>query len=93
MNGFRFQIERQATVLPIRLRSKSLLDFEMIFEKGKEHILYNSGARVQEVADLRVGDVDLDGPFRVRLHGKGDKWRRCPLWPETINLLKQLEAV
>jgi hypothetical protein len=27
------------------------------------------------VADLRGGDVDLDGPFRVRLHGKGDKWR------------------
>jgi site-specific recombinase XerD len=56
-------------------------------------ILYNSGARVQEVADLRVGDVDLDGPFRVRLHGKGDKWRSCPLWPETVALLKQLDTV
>jgi integrase/recombinase XerD len=41
-------------------------------------ILYNTGARVQEVSDLRVGDVDLDGPFRVRLHSKGDKWRSCP---------------
>jgi len=56
-------------------------------------LLYNSGARVQEVADLRVGDVDLDGPFRVRLHGKGDKWRSCPLWPETVDLLKQLDTV
>ena len=51
--------------------------------------LYNSGARAQEAADLRVGDVDLDGPYRVRLHGKGDKWRACPLWPETADLLKQ----
>jgi site-specific recombinase XerD len=53
-------------------------------------ILYNTGARVQEVADLSVADVDLDGPLRVRLHGKGDKWRSCPLWPETAELLKEL---
>jgi len=56
-------------------------------------LLYNSGARVQEIADLRVADVDLGGPLRVRLHGKGDKWRICPLWPETAELLKQLETV
>lgn len=53
-------------------------------------ILYNTGARVQEVADLSVADIDLDGPLRVRLHGKGDKWRSCPLWPETAELLKRL---
>ncbi|MCL6449519.1 MAG: site-specific integrase [Armatimonadetes bacterium] len=52
--------------------------------------LYNTGARVQEVADLRVGDLDLDASPRVRLHGKGDKWRTCPLWEETTNLLKTL---
>lgn len=56
-------------------------------------LLYNTGARVQEVADLRVGDVDLEPPLRARLHGKGDKWRKCPLWPETAELLKQLETV
>lgn len=56
-------------------------------------LLYNTGARVQEVADLRVADVDLEGPLRVRLHGKGDKWRSCPLWPETVNAIKQLDTV
>ncbi|MGA2074720.1 MAG: tyrosine-type recombinase/integrase [Terriglobia bacterium] len=56
-------------------------------------LLYNTGARVQEIADLRVGDVDLHDPMRIRLHGKGDKWRSCPLWPETVEILKQLEAV
>lgn len=56
-------------------------------------LLYNTGARVQEIAELRVGDVDLDGPLRVRLHGKGDKWRSCPLWPETAEVLKQLDTV
>src|ERR1035438_8301429 len=53
-------------------------------------VLYTTGARAQEVADLKVEDVDLDGPLRVRLHGKGDKWRSCPLWPETAKLLKEL---
>lgn len=52
--------------------------------------LYNTGARVQEVSDLRAGDLDLGDTPRVRLHGKGDKWRTCPLWPETARQLQRL---
>lgn len=52
--------------------------------------LYNTGARVQEVADLRVDHLDLDGSPRVRLHGKGDKWRVCPLWTDTAQQLREL---
>ena len=36
--------------------------------------LYNTGARAQEVAELRVSNLELSAPARVRLHGKGDKW-------------------
>ena len=53
--------------------------------------LYNTGARVQEVADLRWKHLELESHPRVQLHGKGDKWRVCPLWKETVVLLKQLE--
>jgi site-specific recombinase XerD len=52
--------------------------------------LYNTGARAQEVAELRVRDLDLNPPPRVRLHGKGDKWRVCPLWTETARQLQEL---
>lgn len=52
--------------------------------------LYNTGARVQEVADLRLSHIDLDMQPRVRLHGKGDKWRVCPLWPRTAEFLRHL---
>ena len=52
--------------------------------------LYNTGARVQEVAELRVENLDLRDPPRVRLHGKGDKWRSCPLWKETARQLRLL---
>lgn len=52
--------------------------------------LYNTGARAQEVADLRIGHLDLGEIPLVRLHGKGDKWRTCPLWDQTAKLLAQL---
>lgn len=52
--------------------------------------LYNTGARVQEVADLRVEHLDLGEQALVRLHGKGDKWRTCPLWGQTAVLLRAL---
>lgn len=64
---------------PLALRDRALLLF-----------LYNTGARVQEVADLCVGNLELKPQPRVHLHGKGDKWRVCPLWDETVVLLKQL---
>ena len=53
-------------------------------------LLYNSGGRVQEVADLRVEHLEFGAQPKVRLHGKGDKWRSCPLWEQTAQLLKQL---
>lgn len=54
--------------------------------------LYNTGARVQEVAQLTVRDLDLGPKPRVHLHGKGDKWRVCPLWTQTADLLIELLA-
>jgi site-specific recombinase XerD len=52
--------------------------------------LYNTGARAQEVVDLRIEHLEFAAPGKVRLHGKGDKWRLCPLWDETIKHLKRL---
>lgn len=52
--------------------------------------LYNTGARVREVAELRVGNLELGTKPRVHLHGKGDKWRTCPLWKQTGSLLSEL---
>jgi len=52
--------------------------------------LYNSGARIQEVLDLCPDAIRFDSPSCVRLIGKGRKERMCPLWPETVMLLKKL---
>jgi integrase/recombinase XerD len=51
--------------------------------------LYNSGARVSEATSLRIGDIDWHSKS-VRITGKGNKQRRCPLWPATLKHLHQL---
>ena len=50
--------------------------------------MFNTGARVQEVADLRACDLQLTKPFQVRLFGKGRKERYCPIWPQTVTVLR-----
>jgi site-specific recombinase XerD len=52
--------------------------------------MFNTGARVQEVVDLKGGDLQLTTPFQVRLCGKGRKVRLCPVWPQTADLLRRL---
>lgn len=52
--------------------------------------LYNTGARAQEVVDIRLPAVRLDSPAQVRLLGKGQKERLCPLWSETVELVRAM---
>jgi integrase/recombinase XerD len=51
-------------------------------------VLYDTGARVQELVDLSVGDVRLDPPAQLRLLGKGRKMRAVPLMGNTVQLLR-----
>jgi site-specific recombinase XerD len=51
-------------------------------------VLYDTGARVQELIDLSAGDVRLDPPAQVRLKGKGRKMRAVPLMETTTQLLR-----
>lgn len=51
-------------------------------------LMFNTGARVQEALDVRRRDVRLEAPPQVRLHGKGNKVRLCPIWPVTAKLLR-----
>ncbi len=54
--------------------------------------LFNTGARVQEILDLRPCDLQLVRPLQARLRGKGRKERVCPLWPQTAEILRALLA-
>lgn len=52
-------------------------------------LLYDSGARVQEIADIHVADVRLHPPATVKLTGKGKKTRIVPLMEPMAKLLEQ----
>lgn len=68
---------------PDRANKRGIRDqFMMVF-------LYDTGARIQEVLDLRIADLHLGEriPF-VHLTGKGQKTRAVPLMDRTIEHLK-----
>jgi len=52
-------------------------------------MLYNTGARVSEIIEVRVADVVLDGAPCVHLHGKGRKQRSIPLWRTTVREIRR----
>ena len=54
--------------------------------------LYNTGARADETAQVRVADLSLGTSPSVRIHGKGNKVRICPLWPQTAAIIRLLIA-
>jgi integrase/recombinase XerD len=51
-------------------------------------LMFNTGGRVQEILNLAVQDLRLESPYQVRLRGKGNKMRVCPLWPATVKCLR-----
>ena len=52
--------------------------------------LYNTGARIQEALNVCPRAIRFEPPTQVELLGKGRKSRICPLWPETVDVLKEL---
>jgi site-specific recombinase XerD len=56
-------------------------------DKAMLMLMYNTGARVQEIADISITDLNLGKAPQVLLTGKGRKQRIVPLWVETVDAL------
>ena len=54
--------------------------------------LYNTGVRASEAASLTIGSIIYDSCPLVRIYGKGNKSRTCPLWNRTLNAIKPFMA-
>lgn len=77
VDGLRFLLEQ----IPINTRS------------GRRNLalialMYDCGARVQEVIDLSPSSLRLDKPSCITLHGKGNKKRIVPLQEKQVTLLR-----
>jgi integrase/recombinase XerC len=51
-------------------------------------LMYNTGMRASETVGLCIKDIRFEKPAQVSILGKGRKQRACPLWHETINVLR-----
>lgn len=50
-------------------------------------LLYDSGARVSELTNIRIGDIRIQNPATITLHGKNRKDRIVPLSQKTVGLI------
>lgn len=66
----------------------------LLTTNGRRHLallslMYDTGARVQEVADLTMGSLRIESePYTIRIIGKARKSRIVPLSKEQVQLLK-----
>ena len=51
-------------------------------------LLYNTGARVSEIVNLKIDDLHMEEPYYVSLTGKGNKQRYVPIWDKTVVAIK-----
>lgn len=52
-------------------------------------LLYDSGARAQEICDIVIGDATFAQTSCIRLHGKGNKTREIPIASDVAKLIKK----
>ncbi len=69
---------------PHRQTAQGLRDYVLLL------FLYNTGARASEAAQVTMADLSLTSPPSVRLVGKGNRVRHCPLWMKTAQSLTPL---
>lgn len=72
------------------LREPDLSNLEGQRDHALLAFLYNTGARIQEALDVCPQAIRFEPPAQVEPFGKGRKSRSCPLWPETVDVLKAL---
>jgi len=88
------RFERRAVKSLTQKQIQALLDAPDVTTRSglRDHLLltlmYNTGARVSELAALKNGDLRLDTGGSVHIRGKGRKQRTVPLWRESLRLLR-----
>lgn len=52
-------------------------------------LMYDSGARAQEMCNLRYGDITLAQKSKIKLYGKGNKAREVPISTDVAKMIRQ----
>lgn len=86
-------VKESFSYLTVEAMTKLLESIDLSTSRGRrDHVilflLYYSGARAQELADLTPSAIRLSEPYIIELFGKGSKKRCVPLDEDVIRLLK-----
>lgn len=94
--GIPFKKRQQATIKHLTQENLRLLleQPSITTKRGRRDLvmmvtLYDTGARIQELIDLKVCDVRISKPATVTLTGKGNKRRTVPIMDKTKDLLEK----
>jgi len=90
----------QLRTIPPKRAPRPTITYQSTDQGRRDHalllFLYNTGARADEAAQVKIVDLLLAHSSRdhslVQVRGKGNKLRRCPLWPRTVVELSSLIA-
>jgi integrase/recombinase XerD len=77
LDGIKLLLEQPDRTTPRGRRDLALLS-----------LMYDTGARVQEIIDLTPADLHLDKPTTIRVTGKGNKTRIIPLLEGQVRILR-----
>jgi len=93
--GIPFKKKQQPTIPHLSMNQLAYLleQSDVSTKRGRRDlalmaVLYDIGARVQELIDLKVYEVRLAPPATITLTGKGNKKRNVPIMAKTRNLLE-----
>jgi len=93
--GIPFKRKQQQTILHLSMNQLAYLleQPDTSTKRGRRDltlmaVLYDTGARVQELIDLKVCEVRLAPPATITLTGKGNKKRNVPIMAKTRSLLE-----
>lgn len=80
-----FTIEEMGTILrlPNCSNSNGIRDTTLLC------LMYDSGARAQEMCDIQIGDIKFSKTTTIKLRGKGNKIREVPISEETTAIIKK----
>ena len=81
--GYLTQDELMAVFDAVNLRKECGIRDQTIL-----HLLFDSGARASEIADLEISNIDVAAKS-IGILGKGGKYRLVQIWPRTLQLIER----
>lgn len=95
---FKKFVNKEMSYLTVEETKVLFQQFDMTSEKGIRnytliYTMYETAARVSEVASMKIGDIRTSKPYVVKVLGKGSKERSIPVTQTFIDIINRYKKV